>query len=262
MTVLDTSQANRSHIGALRAVGVIAARDLHRQIRRPGLLISNAAQVLFFVVTYAVGFDTMIDTVDGVPFSAFVLPGIIGIQVATISVTTGLSYAWDREYGVLREIVVAPVPRMCLPLGKVLGTTVLVSAQCVVLLACAPVFGLRPTLPTMIMAMGIFLLGAVVFSLLGLLLATVLKQVQTLQATVQLMMFPMLFLSGSVFQTTGVPDWLAALIRLNPLTYLVDAGRQVLTGGPAAVLPIGADLLVLLLLGMGLTGFIRFKIEK
>ncbi|MFD9888726.1 ABC transporter permease [Amycolatopsis sp. NPDC059027] len=249
-------------IGSLRAVLVIAARDLQRQVRRPGLLVSNAAQVLFFVVIYAVGFDTMVGTVDGVPFSAYVLPGIISIQVATVGITTGLSYAWDREYGVLREMLVAPVPRMCLPAGKVVGTTAIVSVQSLVLLVCAPVFGLRPPAGTIALAASVYVLGAVVFSLLGLFLATVLRRVQTLQASVQLAMFPMLFLSGSVFRPGGVPGWLAALIHVNPLTYLVDLARQVLIGPAAAVAPIGLDLAVLAGLVCGFAGCIRAKIGR
>lgn len=248
-------------VGSVRAVLVIAARDLERQVRRPGLLISNAAQVLFFVVIYAVGFDTMVGSVDGVPFSAFVLPGIIAIQVATVGITTGLSYAWDREYGVLREMLVAPVPRMCLPIGKVVGTSTIVSVQSLILLACAPVFELPLNIGTIAVAASVYLLGAVVFSLLGLFLATVLKRVQTLQASVQLMMFPMLFLSGSVFQPSGVPSWLSALIHLNPLTYLVDLARHVLIGS-SGVAPASVDLLGLVVLAAMFAGCIRAKIGK
>lgn len=259
MTVLTGS--DRPVVGAFRAITVIAGRDLRRQVRRPGMLVSNAVQVLFFVVIYAVGFDAMVGTVDGVPFSAYVLPGIIAIQVATVGLTTGPSFAWDREYGVLREMLVAPVPRICLPLGKVAGTAVLVTAQSLVLLLCAPLFGLHVGPAVMLAATVVYLLGAVVFSLLGLFLATVLKSVQTLQAGVQLAMFPMLFLSGSVFRPDGVPVWLAVPIHLNPLTYLVDLGRHVLLGVDG-LLPATLDLAILVALAAGLAGGIRATIGK
>jgi ABC-2 type transport system permease protein len=246
---------------AVRAVLVIAGRDLWRQVHRPGLLLSNAAQVLFFVVIYAVGFDATVGDVDGVPFSAYVLPGIISIQVATVGITTGLSYAWDREYGVLREMLVAPVPRMCLPLGKVLGTTVVVAVQSLALLLCAPVFGLTVAPATILLAEAVYLLGAVVFSLIGLLLATVLRRVQTLQACVQLAMFPMLFLSGSVFRPDGLPVWLGALIRVNPLTYVVDLSRHVLIG-TGGVAPALVDALVLVGICLACWVGIRLRVGR
>ncbi|MFI6999199.1 ABC transporter permease [Nocardia sp. NPDC050175] len=249
-------------VGAVRAVGVVAGRDLRRQIRRPGMLISNAAQLLFFIVIYAVGFDSMVGTVGSVPFSAYILPGIIAIPVATVGVATGLSYAWDREFGVLREMAVAPVPRMCLPAGKVVGTGVIVGAQSSVLLLCAPVFGLSPSLGQIAGATVAYLFGSVVFSLLGLFLATMLRQMQTLQASVQLTMLPMLFLSGSVFQPENVPAWLAVLIRINPMTYLVDLGRQVLMGGDHGLVPLGVDVLVLLVLAGFFTVGIRLKVGR
>lgn len=248
-------------VGSLRAVLVIAARDLRRQVRRPGMLISNAAQVVFFVVIYAVGFDSMVGSVQGVAFSAYILPGIISIQVATVGITTGLSYAWDREYGVLREMLVAPVPRMCLPMGKVVGTAVLVTVQSLVLLLAAPVFQLELTAGTIAVCAASYLLGSVVFSLLGLFLATVLTRVQTLQASVQLAMFPMLFLSGSVFRPDGVPGWLAALIRANPLTYLVDVARQSALGMPG-MFPATVDIALLAALAIAFATGIRLKIGK
>lgn len=218
--------------GIVPAISAIAIRDLHRQVRRPGMLLSNAVQMLFFVVIYAVGFDPMVSEVDGVPFSAYVLPGLIAIQTAAVGVTTGLSYAWDREFGVLREMMVAPVPRLCLPLGKAVGTTAVVTAQSLAMLLCAPLFGLHLPAWRLLVCTLVFLLGGLMFSLLGLFLATVLRRMQTLQAAVQLSMFPMLFLSGSVFSPEGVPGWLGIVIRLNPLTYLVDLSRQLALGVP------------------------------
>ncbi|WP_223885302.1 ABC transporter permease [Nocardia colli] len=267
MTASDVTEPTgyvpeRSMISSARAVWVIANRDLQRQIRRPGLLISNAAQLLFFIAIYAVGFDAMVGSVGQVSFSAYILPGIIAIQVATVGVATGLSYAWDREFGVLREMTVAPVPRMCLPMGKVVSTGIVVGVQSLLLLLCAPIFGLSPTFAQIAIAAVIYLFGSAVFSLFGLFLATTLRQIQTLQASVQMAMLPMLFLSGSVFQPAGVPSWLSAVIRINPLTYLVDAGRQVLVGTEQALVPVAVDVLVLVSLALFFAIGIRVKIGR
>ncbi|SUB55019.1 Inner membrane transport permease ybhR [Nocardia brasiliensis] len=263
-TMHPTAAPAREHamVSGVRAIAVIAGRDLQRQLRRPGLLLSNAAQLLFFIAIYAVGFDAMVGTVDSVSFSAYILPGIIAIQVATIGIATGLSYAWDREFGVLREMTVAPVPRMCLPLGKVASTGVIVGIQSLLLLSCAPVFGLTPTMGQIAVAALIYLFGSAVFSLLGLFLATAFRQIQTLQASVQMMMMPMLFLSGSVFQPEVVPTWLSVLIRLNPLTYLVDLGRHVLVGAERGLVPAGVDVLVLAALAVFFAAAIRLRIGQ
>ncbi|MGH3871134.1 MAG: ABC transporter permease [Pseudonocardiaceae bacterium] len=217
--------------GSVRAVLVIAHRDLLRQARQPGTLVSQALQIVFFVLVYAIGFDSMIGAVDGVAFSAYVFPGIIAIQVVTFGVSAGLSYAWDREYGVLRDLLLAPVPRICLPLGKIVATAALLGTQSVVMLLFAPLFGL-PLTPVSFVVTGVaFTASAAVFSVLGLFLAMVIKRVETLQSVVQLAMYPMLFLSGSVFRTQDTPAWLAAAIQLNPMTYAVDLARQTLFGG-------------------------------
>ncbi|MGW4561580.1 ABC transporter permease [Streptomyces sp. NPDC004561] len=226
---------------ALRAIGVIAHRDLLRQTKRPGVLFSQAVQILFFVLVYAVGFDGMIDSVGSVSFSAYVYPGIIAIQVVSIGVASGQTYAWDREYGVLRELLVAPVPRICLPLGKVAAGAGMVTVQSVVMLAFSPLVGVELTPGRFLASVGCYGLAAVVFSVIGLCLATVIKRVQTLQATVQLAMFPMLFLSGSVFSAQDAPDWLGWIMHLNPMTYAVDLARQVLLGG-GGLLPWWTDL--------------------
>ncbi|WP_016906179.1 ABC transporter permease [Streptomyces xiaopingdaonensis] len=216
---------------SLRAVAVIAHRDLLRQVKRPGVLLSQGVQILFFVLVYAVGFDGMIGSVGGVPFSAYVFPGIVAIQVVSIGVASGQTYAWDREFGVLRELLVAPVPRICLPLGKVVAGAGMVTVQSALMLAFAPLMGLELTPVRYAAAVGCYALAATVFSVIGLCLATVIKRMQTLQATVQLAMFPMLFLSGSVFSAADAPVWLAAVMHLNPMTYAVDLARQTLLGG-------------------------------
>lgn len=229
---------------SLRAIGVIAHRDLLRQVKKLGVLCSQAAQIFFFVLVYAVGFDGMVGSVGSMPFSAYVFPGIVAIQVVSIGIASGQSYAWDREYGVLRELLVAPVPRVCLPLGKVLAGAGMVTLQSALMLAFSPLMGIPLDAARYGAAVGCYALAAVVFSVIGLCLATLIKRVQTLQATVQMAMFPMLFLSGSVFAADDAPGWLGWIMRLNPMTYAVDLARQTLLGTGGA-LPWWVDLTAL-----------------
>lgn len=226
-----------------RALAVVAGRDLYRQFRHPGALAAQAVQVVFFLLVYAVGFDGMIAAVGDVPFSAYVFPGIIAIQVVTLGVSSGLSYAFDREYGALREMLVAPVPRLCLPLGKVLATAVSAGAQSAVMLAFAPVVNLRLSPLSYVAGVVAFTVIGAVFGLFGAFLATVITRVQTLQSAVQLAMYPLLFLSGSVFRPDSGPAWLSAALKVNPMTYAVDGVRQLLVSSGGA-LPWWLDLAV------------------
>ncbi|GIF13384.1 ABC transporter permease [Actinoplanes teichomyceticus] len=238
--------------GSARATRIIAQRDLCRQVRHPGALAAQAVQMLFFVLVYAVGFDGMIAPVDGVAFSAYVYPGIIAVQVVTAGIGSGLTYAWDRDHGVLREMLVAPVPRICLPLGKVAATVTLVATQTAAMLAVAPLLGLRLSAASFAAGVGGYAAAAAVFSVIGLLLATLIASARTLQATVQVGMYPLLFLSGSVFDPEQAPSWLAVAVAINPMTYAVDLARHALLATPSGH-PVWVDVLVLggLLAGAG-----------
>jgi len=237
------------------AILLIAHRDLLRQARHPGVLLGQAVQIAFFVLVYAVGFDHMIGAVGGIAFSAYVFPGIIAIQVVTLGVSAGLSYAWDREHGLLRELLVAPVPRICLPLGKVAATSTLLAAQSIIMLLFAPLLGLSLTPVSFLAATLSFTASAAVFSALGLFLAMVIRQAQTLQSVTQLAMYPLLFLSGSVFRVQDTPTWLATAIQLNPMTYSVDLARQALFGGigsSAMWLDCAVLIILVIILSMGI----------
>ncbi|WP_084369832.1 ABC transporter permease [Microbispora sp. ATCC PTA-5024] len=248
----------------VRGTLVVAHRDVLRQVRHPGVVVAQAAQIVFFVLVYAVGFRSMIGSVGGVSFGAYVYPGIIAIQVVMLGVGTGLTYAMDREFGVLREMQVAPVPRMCLPLGKILASCVLLTAQAMLMLLPAPLLGLPLTPARYAAGAAVYLATAAAFSLIGLLLAVSVRRIETLQATVQLAMYPLLFLSGSVFKPDAVPGWLAALMRLNPMTYAVDLARHVLLPSAPGVsyLPVWRDLLVIAALVAAASAALRLRVGR
>ncbi|WP_026422097.1 ABC transporter permease [Actinokineospora inagensis] len=244
-----------------RALGVVAARDLHRQARHPGALVAQGVQVVFFLLVYAIGFDGMIGSVDGLPFSAYVFPGIITIQVVTLGVSSGLTYAFDREYGMLREMLVAPVPRLCLPLGKVLATAVVAAGQAAAMLAFGPLLGLPLTVSGYVLGVLAFAVASAVFGLLGMLLATLVPQVQVLQSVVQMAMYPLLFLSGSVFRPDSGPRWLTAALKANPMTYATDGIRHLVVPGHGSF-PLWLDLAVVVGLAAALATALRWRVGR
>lgn len=256
------SPAGSTLRAAVRGTLVVAHRDLLRQVRNPGTVVAQAVQIVFFVLVYAVGFRSMIGSVDGVSFAAYVYPGIIAIQVVMLGVSTGLTYAMDREFGVLREMLVAPVPRMCLPVGKILASCVSLTAQAMLMLLPAPLLGLPLTFASYAAGTAVYLAMAAAFSLIGLLLAVCVSRIETLQATVQLAMYPLLFLSGSVFRPDVVPAWLGAFMQLNPMTYAVDLARHVLLPASGGHLPVWLDVLVLAGLVAVLSAGLRLRVGR
>jgi ABC-2 type transport system permease protein len=217
-----------------RAVTVIAHRELLKQFSQRSALVTQAIQMVFFLLLYVVGFGGMIGSVGDVPFGSYVFPGIVAIHLVTTGMSAGITFAWDREYGFMREMLVAPIPRLTVPVGKTAGITVQAVVQSVVLLLLAPFVGLELTRWSFLLALGVCALTAIVFCSIGLLLATVISRIAVLQGVIQLAMFPLLFLSGSVFRPDQVPHWLAAGMRANPMTYAVDLLRQALLPATAS----------------------------
>lgn len=229
MTAVDVTVSPPA-IRSVSVIGTIAAREIRRQLAQPAALITQAIQLGFFFLVYAIGIGSMVGASGDVSFVAYVFPGIVMIHLATAASSMGLSYAWDREYGFIRELLVAPAPRWTLPVGKAAGAASFVAAQCGLLLLFAPLADISLTVPRWILAVAACALAAGAFSLLGLLVAVTVRRAETAQGCVQIAMFPMLFLSGAVFRADTVPGWLAGVIAVNPLTYCVDLLRHTLLG--------------------------------
>ena len=151
----------------------------------------------------------------------------MAISVLFTAAFAGISIVWDREFGFLREMLVAPVSTASILIGKALGGATVATLQCFVLLALAGLVGV-PYDPLMLLAMVglIFLMGFMITSL-GLLLAARVKQIQTAMPLVQLVITPLMFLSGALFPLSGLPTWLAVLTHINPMTYAVEPLRSV-----------------------------------
>jgi ABC-2 type transport system permease protein len=142
------------------------------------------------------------------------------------AIFSAASLVWDRELGFLRELMVAPVRRSSIVLGKCLGGTTIAASQALILLALA---GLAHVPYDPVLLLGIFglqLLIAFTVTALGVMVATTVKQAQTFNSVMQALVFPVIFLSGALYPVSGLPSWLGALNRLNPLTYAVDPMRR------------------------------------
>jgi len=178
----------------------------------------------------------------GIDFFQFMFPGIIGMTVLMSSFMGGVSVVWDREFGFLKEVLVAPISRVSVAVGKTLGTSTIALFQGLLILMFAPLIGFSFSIWSVLGVIPLLLLLAASMGSLGLLLATRIRSMEAFQVVTQMLMFPMLFLSGVFFPLDGLPGWMSVLVKLNPVTYGIAPIRQVMLGVPASS-PFSIDLL-------------------
>ena len=166
----------------------------------------------------------------GVNFAQFIFPGIIGMTVLMSSFMAGVSVVWDREFGFLKEVLVAPISRVSVAVGKALGAATVALLQGVIILLFAPLIGVSLSVGTVLALLPLMLLLAISMSSLGILLATRIRSLEAFHGLMSLLMFPMVFLSGVFFPLQGLPAWMDILVKLNPVTYGIAPIRQVILG--------------------------------
>jgi ABC-2 type transport system permease protein len=255
-----------------RATWVVAYRELLRFISQRSRMFSSLAMPLLFLVIFGAGFNRMIGTMTpGVDFIQFMYPGIIAMTVLMNSVMSGLSVVWDREFGFLKEILVAPLGRSGIVLGKAIGGAAVAIMQGIVMLVLAPILGVSLSLLMVIKLIPILMVISVSLSGLGILVASRMRSQQGFQIIVQIIIMPLIFLSGVFFPVNNVPGWLEFVSKINPLTYGVDAIRQLFLGeGTAAIgvtvlghtMTVLQDVLLVAVLGIVLLSFAVWSFSK
>jgi len=214
-----------------RGIWVVAFRELIRFVADRSRLISSFMFPLMFLVVFGVGFSRIVNRLEGdVNFMQFIYPGIIAMTVVMSSLFAGASVVIDREYGFLKEVLVAPLSRVGIILGKALGGSLTALIQGTIMLAIAPLVGLSISPLLVLQLLPTLLVLSLSLSGLGILMATRMRSQQGFQFLMQLMVFPLIFLSGVFFPVQGVPTWLQIVAKFNPLTYGVDAIRQIFLG--------------------------------
>lgn len=232
----------------MRTVGMVWERELIRFVRTRTRILSSFVQPILFLFVLGYGMTTLVGTTGGFDFKKFVFPGIVAMTVVTTAIFSAISIVWDREFGFLREMLVAPVSRGALVAGKTLGGASIATVQGTIMLALAPLIGVRLTALTVVEVIGTELLMAVALTTFGVFVASRIQRMEGFQVVMQLVLFPMLFLSGALFPLDGLPVWLAVITRINPLTYAVDPLRHVvfaaqhMTPTAAARFPTGVSL--------------------
>ncbi|MGC2192624.1 MAG: ABC transporter permease [Candidatus Dormiibacterota bacterium] len=210
----------------LRALWVVWKRELIRFRRNRMRIITSLAQPVLFLFVLGTGLSTVISTADHFDFRTFMFPGVLGMTVLFTSIFSAISIVWDREFGFLREMLVAPVHRWTLVLGKCLGGATVATIQGAIMLALAGLVGVSYN-PVMLLVLLLeMMLTAFALTAFGVMLAARISDVQSFQVITQLFVLPMFFLSGAVFPVTKLPVWLGVLSKLDPLSYAVDPLRK------------------------------------
>jgi ABC-2 type transport system permease protein len=217
----------RSARSELRAIKVVWKRELIRFSRDRLRILTSLMQPFLFLFVLGTGLSRLASAgTHGVNLRTFVYPGVLCMAVMFTAMFSAASLVWDREFGFLREMMVAPVRRSSLVLGKCLGGATVASFQGVIVLCLAGLVGV-PYAPGLILAVfALQLLLAFAITAFGVMVAARISQMQSFMALMQMAIMPMYFLSGALFPVAGLPQWLEILNRLDPLTYAVDPMRR------------------------------------
>jgi ABC-2 type transport system permease protein len=211
----------------LRAVKIVWHRELLRFMSDRPRIISALVQPVLYLFILGTGLSRIAAAgTHGVNLRTFVYPGALAMAVLFTAIFSAASIVWDREFGFLREMLVAPVRRGSIVLGKSLGGATVAGFQGVLVIALAGLVGV-PYAPALVLeVLGIQLMLAFALTAFGVMLAVRVKQMQSFMAITQMLLMPLFFISGALFPAAGLPVWLTILNRVDPITYAVDPIRR------------------------------------
>jgi len=232
----------------LIGVYIIWLRDIKRYFRDKPRIIGSFAQPVLFLFVLGTGIASSLGFKGGGggDYLNFMFPGIVGMTVLFTSFFSAMSIVWDREFGFLREVLVAPISRTSIVAGKILGGSTIAMIQGAIILLFAPLLKIPITFTVFFKVTGIMFLVAMTITTLGIVLASKMKSMQAFQVITNFLLMPMFFLSGALFPLNNTVKWMNVISKANPLSYGIDAMRTIILDNPALQLyPIWLDIVVL-----------------
>jgi ABC-2 type transport system permease protein len=236
-TLIRVAVPERSIRADLRAVSIVWRRELIRFRTDRLRAVTSLVQPVLFLFILGTGLSRLAGRglPPGVDFQTFIYPGVLAMSVLFTSIFSAASIVWDREFGFLREMLVAPVRRWAIVIGKCLGGATVATFQGIIFLALAGVAHV-PYDPVLLLTLvGELLLLSFTLTAFGVMMAARIKQIQAFMALTQLFVLPLFFLSGALYPLNGLPAWLTVLTRIDPLTYIVDPMRHAVFSHLSAV---------------------------
>ncbi len=211
----------------LRAVKIVWRRELIRFSKDRMRIVTSLVQPLLFLFVLGSGLQQLsAASTHGVDLKTFIYPGVLCIAVMFTAMFSAASIVWDREFGFLREMMVAPIRRGSIVVGKCLGGATVASLQGVILICLAGTVGVPYSLTLILGIFALQLLLAFSITAFGVMVAARVTQMQSFMGLMQMVVMPMFFISGALFPVTDLPGWLAFLNRIDPLTYAVSPMRS------------------------------------
>ena len=227
------------------AIYILWLRELKRYVRSRPQVIASLAQPMLYLLVLGFGLGPVFQKAGQGSYLQFMAPGVIAMTILFSSIFSGIALLWDRQFGFLKETLVAPVPRLHIMIGRTLGGATVATIQgCLIAIICV-IAGFRPvSLAAVPVAVVFMILIAMVFGALGTGIGSTLQDMQGFQLIMNFMVLPIFFLSGALFPLANLPTPLAVVTRLDPLAYGVDGLRAILLGASYFGAPL--DLAVLL----------------
>jgi|KBSMisStaDraftv2_1062788.scaffolds.fasta_scaffold01100_13 ABC-2 type transport system permease protein len=247
----------------MSAIYILWLRELKRYIRSKAQIVASLGQPLLYLLVLGFGLGPIFQKSGNGSYLQFVAPGVISMSILFTSVFSGIAMLWDRQFGFLKETLVAPVPRIQIMIGRTLGGATVAVIQGLLIMTVCLIAGFRPYNLAMLPVVFLFMmLIAVVFAALGTAFGSILEDMQGFQLIMNFMVLPIFFLSGALFPLNNLPKVLSVITKFDPLTYGVDALRGTLIG--SWHFAFGLDLLLLGLIGtafLGLGGYLFSRIQ-
>ncbi len=246
----------------MNAIYILWLRQIKRYFRSKSRLLGSLGQPLLFLLALSFGFGPIFQKAGGGNYLEFLAPGIIAMGILFTALFSGIEIIWDKQFGFLKETLVAPVTRIKIMIGRTLGGATIAMIQGIIVLIIASLIGFKFSIAGIIPSLAFMFLIALIFTALGTAIASMLEDMQGFQFIMNFLVMPIFFLSGALFPLGDLPESLSVIIAANPLSYGVDGLRRTLVN--AAHFGIGLDFAVLIgtsaaLLLIG--GYLFSKIE-
>ena len=215
----------------MTAIYILWLREVKRYLRSRPQIIASLAQPLLYLLVLGFGLGPVFQRAGQGSYIQFVGPGVVGMGILFTSIFSGIGLLWDRQFGFLKETLVAPVPRLQIMAGRTLGGATIAMIQGTLVLTVCMIAGFRPqSVLAVPMALLFMALTAIVFAALGTAIGSSLKDMQGFQLIMNFLVMPIFFLSGALFPLTNLPFALTVATRLDPLSYGIDGLRGALIG--------------------------------
>lgn len=244
----------------LEGIYTIWLREVKRYSRDKARIVSSIVQPLLFLVVLGGGFSFV--KISEFNYQTFLFPGVVVISLVGVSIASGISVIWDREFGFLKEILVSPISRISIFTGKALGSCTVALIQGIIILSLSFILGIPITLQSFLFTIALMAIISLGLVSVGLIIASLIETMESFGLIMNFIIFPLIFLSGAFFPLKEAPEWLKIISYANPLTYGVEAVRFILIGLSSIPFYLSLTVICIFSFTMILLGGVAFNKQK